>query len=356
MLLSSNVLLLSAAFGSGHMGAARAVAQACRDLAPGCTAEAINLSHPVLNAVAAGYLQLLRMAPFAYRQLYNHCQGGFSRSLIHLSLARAVRREIDQTNPAAVVATHPFPGGVAARLRRRGELTVPLAMVLTDFVPHPLWVHEGVDRYFVASEEAADRLMGLGVERGRIAVTGIPIRPGFEPGDRPGQRQVRHVLVMGGGLGLGPIAAAVESLAALDRSDLRVAVVCGTNEELREELSARYPGFTIFGQTDQVPDLMSRADLLITKPGGLSCSEALASGLPLLLLEPLPGHEEENAAYLAQTGAALPVAAKGVGQAVQQLLFGGSGPLKAMQSAAGRAGRPQAAQLIAAQIIAGGTR
>ena len=128
-------------------------------------------------------------------------------------------------------------------------------------------------------------------------------------------------MVMGGGLGLGPIVEAVSSLDRLEKDTLEVTVVCGSNHTLQHQLSMRFPRFRILGQTDQVPALMAQADLLLTKPGGLTCSEAMASGLPMLLLEPLPGHEEENAEFLCGAGVAKTVGPAEVGNAVTELLF-----------------------------------
>lgn len=352
-LLSNRILLLSADFGSGHLQAGRAVARACESLHPGAVTRTANLDNRFLRMLSGGYLQLLARAPGAYRRLYHAPVGATMRTVIRTGIERAVRQEIERMLPTAVAATHPFPGAAAAHLRLRGRLRAPLAMILTDFAPHRVWVHPGVDQYFVASEDAAEELALMGAERSRITVSGIPVRQGF------GARQRRpsggaHILVMGGGLGLGPILEAVDSLAAQPDRAMRITVVCGSNEGLRATLALRHggdPRVAILGYASDVAGLMRDADLLVSKPGALTASEALAAGLPMILLDPLPGHEEENAAWLTASGAATVADSVGVGRTALGICS--SSRLPRMQACALAAGRPEAASLVAQFLLRG---
>ncbi len=356
--MAGRVLLLSAPLGSGHLQAAKAIARACKELDPGCTVHVADLRGLLMRLVAAGYTALLSRAPSAYRGLYNAPVTRHTRALVRTPLLPAVRREVLRLKPTAIIATHPFPGLAAAHLRRQGRLDATVAMAVTDFVPHPLWVHPGADRYFTAPGEAPARLAALGVPADCISATGIPVRPEFMEAARTGALRSagrhRHILVMGGGLGLGPLVEAVRSLAALPHPQLRVTVVCGTNEELRLEMTDLFGTdhrIRILGHTDGVHRLLAGADLLVTKPGGLSCSEAMACGLPMLLLQPLPGHEEENAAYLTRTGAAQVVDKVWVGRTAARLLLAEPEQLARMREASRLAGRPQAARQIANEIF-----
>lgn len=353
--MAPRILLLSAPFGSGHLQAARAIGGACTALDPACVAETIDLESPVLHLASAGYLTLLSHAPSAYRSLYHARTGGLPR-LIRSLLGPAVRKAIQQVRPTAIIATHPFPAAAAAAVGPE----IPLAMAVTDFVPHPLWANRGADRYFVASTEAAHRLQSMGVPGDRILATGIPVRPEFSVSTPPRPRDgTRRVLVMGGGLGLGPITETIRSLAVLPHRNLRVTVVCGQNQSLRQELQDLFrpdPRIETLGYTREIPALMARADLLVTKPGGVSCSEALASGLPMLLLPPLPGHEEENAAYLAGSGAAAVTNEFRVGEEAAALLFREPERLAFMREAARRIGNPAAAFSIANETFILSTR
>lgn len=367
--MTGRILLLSADFGSGHLQAALAVAQAVQALDRDVVVRAVNVEGRVANLFSAGYTALLSRAPSAWRSLYRAPVISPLRRLIRTAYGGAVRREVRAWQPTAVVATHPFPGAAAAAMRRNGELSAPLITVLTDFAPHGLWVNEGVDRYMVASAEAGAGLQRLGVCPARILVTGIPIRPEFVlPAAASRQREAR-VLVMGGGLGLGPITEAVGSLiglpgtslpgtalpgTALPENALQITVVCGQNDRLQQELIERFghdPRVLILGFTRRVAQLMAEADLLVTKPGGITASEALAVGLPMLLLPPLPGHEEENAAALCRTGGAHLVEPAQTGPAAANLLHTDRATLDRMRASCRQAGRPDSAQAIANQIF-----
>lgn len=313
----------------------------------------VDIHSLIVEGVSSGYLSLTRHAPSAYRRLYHTSVHEATRKLVRTVVHRPVWEAIESFQPTAIIATHPFPGAVAAHLRRSGRLQATVAVAVTDFCPHPFWVEPGIDRYFVPSEAAAHRLQGLGVDPTGIRVTGIPIRPDFQPG-RPAGGEVRRVLVMGGSLGLGPIVEAVRSLAILPQRHLAVTVVAGTNEHLAEELRNLCGAdrrFEILGFTDQMPRLMAEADLLITKPGGLTCAEALACGVPMLLLHPLPGHEEENAAYLTATGAAAAATEESISTQAAELLFDRPDKLIHMMKAARLAGRPRAALDIARETL-----
>jgi processive 1,2-diacylglycerol beta-glucosyltransferase len=159
---------------------------------------------------------------------------------------------------------------------------------------------------------------------------------------------------MGGGLGLGPIVEALRSLAVLPHPNLQIIAVCGSNQQLQAELMDLFgddPRFTIVGYTQLIPQLMAQADLLVSKPGGMTASEALACYLPMLLLPPLPGQEEENAAYLTAAHAAIRVTDTQVGTTAADLLFTSPEKLVRMREAARLLGRPDAVRLIASELL-----
>jgi processive 1,2-diacylglycerol beta-glucosyltransferase len=309
----------------------------------------------VLDLTTACYMTMIRRAPRLYRELYYAPVGERSRQLIRSMLGPAVQREVDRVRPTAVVATHPFAGGAAAYLRRTGYLKAPVFVVLTDFAPHPLWIHAGVDHYFVPSASAANRMMVLGVEARRISVAGIPVRSEYtQITPQVRDDNTRRVLLMGGGLGLGPIVSSARSLAELKISNIRVTVVCGQNRSLYREMTrlfARDSRFIILGYVSHIAELMQQADLLITKPGGITCSEALAVQLPMLLLPPLPGHEEENATHLVNSGAAELAVQSDLSASLYSLLWGPGERLARLRESARIAGRPGSAQTIANEII-----
>ncbi|BAD39737.1 putative UDP-glucuronosyltransferase [Symbiobacterium thermophilum IAM 14863] len=363
----TRILLLSADFGSGHLAAATAIAAACRSLSADCEAVVVQCRSPLLGLVGRAYLWQIRHTPDLYRQLYRLPPGRPLRRLVIRVLSGPVRRALQQYNPDVVVGTHPFPAGAALHLLNRSwPKRVPVVMALTDFAPHGFWIWPGVARYFTASEQAARELVRRGADAAAVRATGIPVRMALAADGTGADRTagptagssssgVRRVLVIGGGLGLGPIAAAVDALLSLPRPDLRVTVICGRNEALLDQIRRRHGSdarLTALGFTDQVLDHMREADLLVTKPGGITCAEALALGLPMLLLDPLPGPEEENAAYLAGSGAARVVGVKRLAGAADDLLFRRPERLAAMAAAARQAGHPASALAIAAEVLA----
>jgi processive 1,2-diacylglycerol beta-glucosyltransferase len=216
--------------------------------------------------------------------------------------------------PTAIVCTHALPCGLIAREKKRGNCQAPLVAVVTDHAVHSYWVNPQVNLYLVANDSSADTLASRGVPRSRIRVTGIPIDPQFkEKTAAPAARKKLGldplrptVLVMGGSHGMGPMAEIAAGLLAL-KNPPQVAVVAGDNRDLHAELSALKPrkGLTVFGATRQIALLMDAADLLVSKPGGISSSEALAKGLPMIFMKPLPGQEERNARILVRHGAAV---------------------------------------------------
>jgi len=197
-----------------------------------------------------------------------------------------------------------------AEYKRKIDPLLPVLAIVTDFAVHPFWIYANVDAYAVATPEMGDMLVARGVKRERILVSGIPVDNRFarprltgaelrEELGLPADRRV--VLMMGGGLGIGPLELMMR---ALDRVDVpaAAAVIVGTNEQLErraretgERLS--YP-LHVYGFVDNVFDYMYASDLLVSKPGGLTSSEALVAELPMVLVKPLPGQEERNMRYL----------------------------------------------------------
>src|SRR5690606_24882881 len=201
------------------------------------------------------------------------------------------------------------PDIVSGRMRRRAPL--PQVEVITDFFAHSLWLQPGLARYFVATDEVKVHLVSAGVDEYRVRVTGIPIDLRF--GHLPERSQARAslglsegrdvLLMMAGGLEAGDLTTLVRQLRSL-AWPLTVVVVCGRSQELyavASEAAAEAPGptnFRVLGRVENVPDLMAASDVVLTKPGGLTSSEALAAGVPLLLVSPYPLQEEANADVL----------------------------------------------------------
>lgn len=352
------VLIVCAPFGAGHYMAAAAVRQALYAYA-GASCDILDLGEVgALRLASQGYLWSLRHSPRAWRTLYRwtSAPAGQSRAeqLVCLALRRWLRQALAVHKPDVVVATHPFAGAALGRLRAAGLLQAPLALVVTDFLPHPAWVHPAVDRYFVAPLGARRRLQTLGVPSGRISETGIPIAKAFnEPIHPRRQDAAPRLLIMGGSLGLGPLPTVVRQLAGLPVRP-EIDAVAGNNRLLYQQLadvSRDLPNLRVHGYTNEVATMMRHASLLVGKPGGLSSSEALACGLPMLITGCLPGQEEDNAHVLAAAGAGVLSTVDELGQTVMRLLVEAPHELHQLQASALALGRPSAAAAVANGLL-----
>ena len=237
------------------------------------------------------------------------------RSAFAQVMVRTMGRIIKAYAPDLIIATHPFPEGAAALWRMRHGGAFALAALLTDYALHAIWLVRGVDQYFVATNTMADEMAERGFDPHTVRATGIPIvRANYSLAREAAQKQagltedLPTLLLMGGGLGLGGMD---RTLAALEEVEQRLSILVVAARNAALEAHARSAACSsrhvirVFSYTDQVSALMRAADLLITKPGGLTISEAFAAGLPLLLHDPIPGPETENAIYATRRGAAV---------------------------------------------------
>lgn len=273
------------------------------------------------KVVSDGYIGMVRTIPQLYGFIYNRAErateaGGF-RVWASEFTARNIRGLMQRLKPSVVVCTHAFPCGVMSAYKRLYDPSVPVMGIVTDFVVHPFWIYRNIDAYAVATPEIRATLISRGIDPQRIGVDGIPVDPhfGIAPHDRGAlrdslslPREAEIALVMGGGLGLGPVAATVRALARSAKPVLPVVIV-GKNRRLETRLAeeARRDGddVRVLGFVENVFDWMHAADVFVSKPGGLSTSEALAADLPIVLFRPLPGQEERNLRYLVSRGAAV---------------------------------------------------
>jgi processive 1,2-diacylglycerol beta-glucosyltransferase len=266
------------------------------------------------------YWWLLRRAPGLWRWLFERRQKKLHCATApHWVFRRGCKEVLEQLKayaPHLVIANEIGALEIAALGKREGWFHAPILAVQTDFQTEPPWVQAEVDVYCVASEEARSQLVNWGTSPNRILVCGIPVDPVFAlPLDKSELRRALGldaqrpvVLVMGGGMGPAPLDSIVGSL-ELCRFPLQVLAVAGHDRILRQALERLRRkvalNLHVFGWTDNIPELMAVADLLITKPGGLTAAEALSAGLPMIVTHPIPGPEERHVRYLVQLGAAL---------------------------------------------------
>lgn len=368
------ILILSAAAGTGHVRAAQAIESVGRTH-PGVAAvehvDALDFSNALFRrAYSDFYLQMVKSTPAMLGWWFDRTDEPWKTDRWRLVLDRLntapLVRKVRAFAPDLCICTHFLPAQVIGSLVRRGRLDTKLAVVVTDYDVHAMWLSKLFHHYFVALDEAKAHLAMLGFPPGRITVSGIPIDPVFGARKPAGPLREKHglraglpvVLVSGGALGLSSAELMVRMLGRL-RTPAQIAVVCGRNAALQEEVrrvvaetDAPHLHFHPMGYTNEMHEWMKLADLFIGKPGGLTTSEAMACGLPMVVFQPIPGQEERNSDHLLEGGAAVRCnQVTTLAFKVDRLL---SDPprLRGMRDAARALGRPDAARTVVETLLA----
>lgn len=364
--MSRRILVLSASVGAGHLRAAEAVELALRELDPTAVVQNIDVldftNAAFRQVYGRAYLDLVNKAPYVLGYFYDlldrqpsaHRKGDRFRLLMEkLNLGKFLKFLRTEAWDL-IVNTHFLPAEMIASLREQGEIATPHLTVTTDFETHRLWVNQPCDHYFTATEEGAANLQYWGVPAGDVTVTGIPVHSAFSrPKDRmecckrlqlTGDRPI--ILQLAGGFGVGPIERLCRSILEVE-TPLELVVVAGRNAELKTQLEQiEAPSrhlIHVLGFTTQMDELMAAADLVVSKPGGLTTSEALSRGTPMAIVNPIPGQESRNSDYLLENGAAIKINNIATLPFKLSQLLGTPGRLSELAASAQKLGRPQAA-------------
>lgn len=355
------ILILSASIGAGHIKAAEAIRDELAAQFPEDRIKMldfmdrrISLFHWMLKKL---YLFMLDFVPNLYDVFYRVSGGSsggtFARQMAAVAMYLPMARLLEHHKPDLIVCTHPFPEGAAALWKRFHDEKLCLAAVLTDYSLHQIWIYRHVDIFFTATEEMRKGLLNMGFPEASVHACGIPIASTAAGGvskaeirrsmDIPAENRV--LLLMGGGLGLGGIEATLDELEKLGQK-LTILVVAGQNRKLMSRIQARKDAsrheLRVWGYTQEIPKLMRVSDMLITKPGALTISEAFSVGLPMLLHEPIPGPETENAIYAESRGAAVWVHRGDSPARILKQILETPGRLESMSQCAAECGRPEA--------------
>ncbi len=391
-----NVLIATVTAGGGHLAAAAAMHEAWSDLRPNDTVERLDLVKffsPLHRKVHAdGYVKLVEHAPEIWGMLFGKTDNpDLARRLVRFrrifpSHSRVkFARHLNQFKPDIVLCTHYSPLETLSEFKPNDEgrgrparkpglrddrfprpnFPAPLVVsIVTDFEAHALWMDASVDLYCVAAEETKARLVARGASPDNAIATGIPISKRFaSPVNAAATRRALGLrddlpilLVLSGGFGMGPVAAILRELDRV-KMEFQTVVVTGKNEELRRDLAAvdRQHPTHVLGYASNMHELMAVSELIITKPGGLTTSEALALGKPVFIVQPIPGQEAANSDFLLERGAAAKVnRTEDISYRISQLL--GSPKLIEMARAAKALGRPHAARTICEETAARASR
>ncbi len=362
-----HIMVLSAAAGAGHVRAAEAMVRAF-ELAGASAShtEVLQLTNNVFRKIYSdSYIELVNRQPELLGILYNSLDRPWKYQKRRLALDRLNTgkfvKMIKRERPAYALCTHFLPAEVILHLKKKGEVDIPVGIVVTDIDAHAMWLYRDVDAYFVAHEETRYYLEALGIPPHTIHVTGIPIDPAFaQPVAKAEAREklgmdpdLTTILVSAGGFGVGPLEVMVNEVHKVSHP-LQVAVVCGRNEELAEKLSSMkntpHP-MKVVGYTTEMDLWMAASDFLVSKAGGLTSSEALARGLVMVIVNPVPGQEERNSDHFLEEG--LAIRCNNIPTLAYKLdrLLGDTEDLSRMRKNIRATARPDAAKDIASVVM-----
>ncbi|HBC88243.1 MAG TPA: galactosyldiacylglycerol synthase [Lentisphaeria bacterium] len=360
------ILILSVSAGAGHVRAAEALKKTTEENFPGSKAIHLDVMEFVprlfKKIYAESYIKVVDRSPALWGFLYSqtdkeekeHSLAKKIRCAVQKLNTRSLFDKIDELHPDIVICTHFLPAELLSRKIARGKFPAPVWVVVTDFDIHSLWVHPHMSGYFAASPEVACRMKDKGINPANIHVTGIPIMPVFSRKHSRAECAIglgvnpekTTILLMSGGLGVGGIHLIADKLLKID-SNFQMFALAGKNKELLDELNKMAESFPgkLFptGFTTTIEKNMAASDLAISKPGGLTTSECLAMGLPMIVISPIPGQEERNCDHLLENGAAVKAHNAAVLEFKLRQLLENPARICEMRKAALKIGRPHAA-------------
>lgn len=309
-----SIIILSCSTGEGHNSCAHAIREQLELKGVDCrVCDAIGFIAPWLAALVAwGHGFVYRRLPALFSWGYRYCEehpavfepGSFLYWLLSLGVAR-LNAALLEGGYDTIICTHVFSGLMVTQLRNKYGCPMKTALVTTDYTCHPGTQFCEMDRYFIADESLRDAQSAQGVACERIVVSGIPVRRAFFTQRAPEEakaalgisRGSRHLLMMCGSMGCGPLRRTLALLARNLPDDVEISIICGRNRRLYRRLTRKYrndPWIHPVGYTDRISLYMDSAELYLTKPGGISTSEAAIKGLPMVFINAVAGCEEYN--------------------------------------------------------------
>ena len=324
------VIIFYASYGGGHLNAAKSIQECILNNYKEIDVELIDcmkyVNITIEKITTAAYRGMAKKAPWAWGRIYADSQKG---PLAHITsrsnkiMAIKLLKLLREKNPDLIISTHPFGSQMCSYLKRKNKIHAKIATIMTDFAPHDQWLvgSDFTDYFFVAHKKMKDYLISKNIDERKIFDTGIPISNRFLVDydknsilkELEFHDNKKTILFFGGGeFGLGKTRT-VEIFECFVKlfKNTQIIAISGKNEKMRNafekivEENNRTDSIKVFEYTKQVPEFMSISDLVVTKPGGLTTSESLASNLPMVIINPIPGQEEENAEFLEENGIAI---------------------------------------------------
>lgn len=320
------ILIFYASYGGGHLSAAKSIESVINELYPNIETKLIDcikyVNKGVEKITTAAYRGMAKKAPWAWGKIYNASQKGVmahistrSNAIMAIKLLKLLRAE----NPDMVISAHPFSSQMCAYLKRKGKVDFPLATIMTDFAPHDQWLvgHEQTEYFFVAHDKMKQYLISKNIDKNKVYVLGIPINSRFTKEYNKSdilkefnlKNDTKTILFFGGWNSGSAQIRTLEIFESIARfsNNYQVVAISARNKKLQEgyeKIVEKYnlKNVIILDYTTKVPELMSIANLVVAKPGGLTTSESLGMNLPMIIINPIAGQEEENAEFLEQKG------------------------------------------------------
>lgn len=318
------ILIMSVRAGYGHHSTGKAIIEYLQNAGHECEMlDIFDYINPLLgNSIQDGYLLSTKYLSSYYGRIYGRLTEKdvpYTKhsitALFSNAISKKLRQYVYEFGPDAIVGTHSYAGVVMTILKKNKVISCPAIGIVTDFTVHPFWESTDLDFYVIPDELLSWQMQKKGIDKSRLLPTGIPIRSQFshkldkkEARRRLGIKDKETILLMMGSMGYGDVADSVKTLDSFD-ADFQVLCICGSNEKLRAVLkNSKYKkDIYIYGFVDNVDVMMDASDVIISKPGGLTTSEAFAKGLPMITMNPLPGQEDRNTDFLVNCGAVIAV-------------------------------------------------
>lgn len=321
------IMILYASVGGGHFKAASGINNYINENYPDYKIELIDAlkytNKLVDKIVVNSYVNMARYSPKMWGEIYKFSEKQYSvanfSNAVQKILSKKLFKLFKDEQPDVVISTHPFITEMVASLKKRGKTSCKLCVIMTDYASHKFWEikHEYIDMYFVANNEMKCTLINNGIDSSKINVTGIPVDPAFtkeyDKEELYKEFEIspdkRTFLIFGGGqFGMSNIKNFFKAVLNI-KEDIQIIAIAGKskkNQKLFEKLAKNSnKKVVVLGYTNKVPELMQIADFVVSKPGGLTTTEILVSQVPFIIINPVPGQEEENANFLTNNGAAV---------------------------------------------------
>ena len=360
----------------GHLNAAKSINEYLTNNYQNLDIELIDcmkyVNQTVEKVTTAAYREMAKKAPWAWGSIYSKSQKG---PLAHLSsrsnkiMAIKLLRLLREKKADLIISTHPFGSQMCSYLKRKGKISAKIATIMTDFAPHDQWLvgHDFTDYFFVAHDKMKQYLVSKNIPESKVFTTGIPISSRFSNDYNKNEildsfelsKNKQTILFFGGGeygLGKSKTLKIFESLLECN-NNIQIIAIAGKNPQMKEAFESivekhnKAESVKVLPFTDKVPELMYISDLVVTKPGGLTTSESLASHLPMIIINPIPGQEKENAEFLESKGIAVWLKDSNDSKNILELLLSNKDKLNNMKENTNILARPHSTAEICKVLI-----